>query len=84
MAVSVLASNKQCGQLKHAYTKCVTRAQQKLKWETVWPQQTWAKHWGAVPLFEGGSWAKSNTMSPGQRPTTVPSRILIHPAVCPQ
>jgi len=33
---------------------------------------------GDVPLFQ------SNTMSPGSRPTSVPSGILIHPAVRPQ
>jgi len=35
----------------------LTSAQQQLKWATIWPQQTWAKHWGgAVPLLGGGSW----------------------------
>jgi len=40
----------------------------------------------AVPLFLGGGRAgsPSNTMSPGTRPTSVPSGILIHPAVWPQ
>jgi len=33
-----------------------------------------------VPLWRRGSWARSNTMSPGPRPTSVPSRILMHPA----
>ena len=35
------------------------------------------------PLF-GGGWVPSNTMSPGPRPTSVPSGILIHQAVWPQ
>ena len=35
---------------------------------------------GVVPLFREGSWAPSNTMLPGPRPTSVPSGILIHPA----
>ena len=38
---------------------------------------------GAVPLF-GGAGSPSNTMSPGPRPTAIPSGILIHPAVWPQ
>jgi len=39
---------------------------------------------GAVPFLGGGSWAPTNTMWPGPRPTTVPSFILIHPNVWPQ
>jgi len=35
------------------------------------------------PLF-GGSWSQSNTMSPGPRPTSLPSGVLVHPAVWPQ
>jgi len=35
-------------------------------------------------LFWGGAGSPSNTMSPGPRPTFVPSGILIHPAVWPQ
>ena len=39
---------------------------------------------GAVLLFKGEELAPpSNTMSPGSRPTSVPSGILIHPAVWP-
>ena len=40
----------------------------------------------AVPLFLGGGRAgsPSNTMSPGTRPISVPSGILIHPTVWPQ
>jgi len=49
----------------------------------VWPQQTWAENWAAVPLL-GGTGFPSNTMWPGQRPTSVPSFILIHPTVWPQ
>ena len=37
----------------------------------------------AVP-FAGGSFAPSNTMWPGPRPTSIPSGILIRPAVWPQ
>jgi len=37
----------------------------------------------APPLFRG-SWFPSNTMSPGPRPTSIPSDILIHPTVWPQ
>jgi len=35
----------------------------------------------AVPLFWGGAGSPSNTMSPGLKSTSVPSGILIHPAV---
>ena len=38
---------------------------------------------GAV-LLSGGSGPLSDTMSPGSRPTSVPSGVLIHPAVWPQ
>ena len=38
---------------------------------------------GAVPLL-GGAGSPSNTMSPGPRPTSVSSGILMHPAVWPQ
>ena len=31
-----------------------------------------------------GSGSPSNTVSPGQRPTSLPSGILVHPAVSPQ
>ena len=39
---------------------------------------------GAVPLGGGEAESPSNTMSPGPRPTSLPSGILIHPAVWPQ
>jgi len=40
---------------------------------------------GTLPRLEGGeSWDLSNTMSPGPRFTSVPSGMLIHPAVWPQ
>jgi len=40
---------------------------------------------GTVPPFLGkGAGSPSNTMSPGPRPTSAPSDILIHPAVRPQ
>ena len=39
----------------------------------------------AVPLSLGGeAGSPSNTMSPGLRPISVPSDILIHPAIWPQ
>ena len=38
---------------------------------------------GAVP-FSGGAGSPSNTKSPGTRPTSIPSGILVHPAVWPQ
>jgi len=60
-----------------------TRAQQLLRWVAVCPQQTSAECGGnAVPLLVGG--AGSDTMSPGARPTSVPSGNLIHPIVWPQ
>jgi len=39
---------------------------------------------GAVPLWGEGAGAPSNTLWPGTRPTSVPSGILIHPAVWSQ
>jgi len=49
----------------------------------VWPQQTWAEKWGAVPLlfFGEGAGSPSNTMSTGPRPISIPRGILIHPAI---
>ena len=41
------------------------------------------RKWGAVPLG-GRAGSPSNTMWPGQRPTSMPSFILIHPTVWPQ
>jgi len=38
----------------------------------------------APSLFEGGAGYPSNTTWPEPRPTSVPSGILIHPAVSPQ
>jgi len=65
-----------------------TRAQQLLRWVTVWPQQTWAKKVDTattVSLSVGeGVGSPSDTMSPGSRPISIPSGILIHPAVWPQ
>ena len=64
----------------------VTRAQQLLRWTTVWPQQTWTEKWvGCGAPFRGeGAGSSSNTMSPGPSPSSVPSGILIHPTVWPQ
>ena len=39
---------------------------------------------GCAPFLWRGAGSPSNTMSPGQMPTSVPSGILIHPAVWPQ
>jgi len=39
---------------------------------------------GVPPVFWEGAESPSNTKSPGLRPTSVPSVILIHPAVWPQ
>jgi len=38
----------------------------------------------AVPFSVGEAGSPSNTISPGPRPTSVPSGILIHPAIWPQ
>ena len=50
----------------------------------VWPQQTWAENWEAVPLWGGGAGFPSNTVWPGPRHTCMASFILIHPKVWPQ
>jgi len=43
------------------------------------------KIWGAQPPFwGGGAGYPSNTKSPGPRPTSIPSDILIHAAIWPQ
>ena len=39
---------------------------------------------GCCAPFRGGRWFPSNSMWPEPRPTSVPSGILIHPAVWPQ
>jgi len=45
----------------------------------------WAEKWGtAVPLSVEGAGSPSNTMLLGLRPTSVPTDILIHPAVWSQ
>jgi len=44
-----------------------------------------AGKWGAPPPFGGGgAGSASNTMPLGLRPTSLPSGILIHPAIWPQ
>ena len=56
----------------------------------VWPQQTWAENWGLCPFLAGrgaGSrltQCRHQTVSPGLSPTSIPSGILIHPAIWPQ
>jgi len=42
------------------------------------------KSGGCRAHFRGGAGSPSNTMSPGPRPTSVLSGILIHPTVWPQ
>jgi len=39
---------------------------------------------GAMPLLVRGAGSQSSTVWPGPRPTSVPSGILIHPAIWPQ
>ena len=61
-----------------------TRAQQYLRWATVWPQMIWAEKWGECYTHFWGDGSPSNTMRPRPRPTSMPSCILIHPTVWPQ
>jgi len=43
------------------------------------------KFWeGSAPFWGGGAGSPSNTKSPGLSPTSIPSGILIHPAIWPQ
>jgi len=43
------------------------------------------KFWrGLCPFFVQGSWTPSSTTWPGPKPTSMPSAILMHPAVWPQ
>ena len=37
-----------------------------------------------MPFFSGGDGSPSNTKTPGLRPTSTPSGILVHPAIWPQ
>ena len=64
------------------YNKIKKRAQQLLRWATVWQQQTWAEKWAGAAV---GGWvptgSPSDTMWPGLRPTSLPSGMLIHPTV---
>jgi len=55
-----------------------------LSLSAIWPQRTWAENWRAVLLYGRGAGSPSNTMSPSLWRTSVPSRILMHPAVWPQ
>jgi len=43
-----------------------------------------AENWGVCPLLGRGAGSPSNTMSIGLGPTSLPSGILIHPAIWPQ
>jgi len=42
------------------------------------------KFGGSAPFWGGRAVSPSNTKSPGPRPTSVPSGILLHPAIWPQ
>jgi len=42
------------------------------------------ENWGLSPFGVGGAGTPSNTMWPRPMPTSVPSGILIHPAVWPR
>jgi len=66
-----------------SWSSALTRAQQLLRWATVWPQYTWAEKWGAAVPLSGGAGSPSNTMWPVPSSISVPSGILIHPAVRP-
>jgi len=68
-----------------AWAKVYFRTKWYLHPSSLWPQQTCTgpKTGGLCP-FEGGGATPSNTTSPGPRFTSVPSGILIHPAVWPQ
>jgi len=67
-----------------AHVYCATRAQQLLRRATVWPL-TWPEKWGLLsPFLYGGTESSSKTMSPGTRPTSIPSGILVHPTVWTQ
>jgi len=48
------------------------------------PNRHGQKIGGLCPFLGGGSGFPCDTMSPGQRPTSIPSGILIHPAIWPQ
>jgi len=39
---------------------------------------------GLCPFMGGGAGSPSNTVSPRMRPTSIPSGILMHPAIWPQ
>jgi len=63
----------------------ITRAQQLLRWATGDRARVqWAEKEAVVPLSERGTGFPSNTVSPGPRPTSIPSGTLIHSTVWPQ
>ena len=65
--------------------KHITRAQQLLRWVTVPIKSKVGREVGAaVPLSVGWAGSPCDTTSPGSRPISVPSVILIHPTVWPQ
>jgi len=52
--------------------------------EYVWPNKHGPKFRGLGPLLEKGVGSPSNTKSPGPRPSSIPSGILIHAAIWPR
>ena len=65
----------------HLHTKCHLDLSSRL----VTTDKDQQRGRGLCPLFgEGGAGSPSTTISSGMRPTSVPSRILIHAAVWPQ
>jgi len=62
----------------------ITRAQQLLRWATLWPQQSVESGGLLCPLRGGGELGPQLTLSPWPLPTFVPSGILIHSAISPQ
>jgi len=42
------------------------------------------KIWGSAPFWGGGAGSPSNTNSPGPRPSSIPSDILINAVISPQ
>jgi len=77
LVACMLASSGLSSQVHHRHP--LTRAQQLLRWATV-PEV--GRKVGV--LCVGGAGSPSNTMSPGPRPTFIPSGILLYRTVWPQ
>jgi len=78
------------GELGPHVTQCgLGRGLPSTKWHLdpcsrlAWPQHV-RQNWGCCAPLWGRAGFPSNTMSPGPRSTSVPSGILIHPAIWPQ